>query len=259
MRTQKMLSLAVGAFAVASIAAGSLLFRDGSDSSASALGLTDTEVTQIAATFQATPEADRETYLEKLATNLGVDLDALKEAISNTNLQTIDEKLADGSITKERADAARQRIANGETFFGIGSPGGRHGGPGEVRGFGIHASPEELAAFFGLDAAALRTEMQTKSLQTIASANGKSTDELKSFLTEQFNERLAQAVADGRITQEQADAKTQTFTAGLDEEIAEVHTKGRHGPRGGIPGGTPEMTPDASPEAVPSPTTSTDQ
>ena len=249
MKSQKLLSLGAGVVAVASIAAGSLLFVDGSDTSASALGLSDGRVSQIATTLAATPEEDREAYLQKLATNLGVDLAKLKEAIKNTNLQTLDEKVADGSITQERADAQRARIEAGEMSFGIGGPGGRHGrtgGPGGPGGFGIHGSPEELATFFGLDAATLRTELQTKSLATIASEQGKSVDELKAFLTTQFTESLAQAVADGRITQAQADEKSAAFTTGLDERIAEIHAKGARGPRGGMPGMSPEATPSVT-------------
>ena len=92
---------------MASIAAGSLVFADGSDTSASALGLTDTQVTQIAAQVSATAEADREAYLAKIAANLGVDVAKLKEAIAKANLDTLDEKVADGSITQERAEAMR--------------------------------------------------------------------------------------------------------------------------------------------------------
>ena len=245
MKSQKLLSLGAGVVAVASIAAGSLLFADGSDTTASALGLSDSQVSQIATTFAATPEEDREAYLQKLAANLNVDLNALKEAIKNTNLQTLDEKVADGSITQERADAQRERIESGETFFGIGGPGGRHGGgPGGQAGFGMQGSPEELAAFFGIDAATLRTEQQTKSLATIASENGKSSEELKAFLTARLNESLAEAVTAGRITQAQADEKAAAFAAGIDEKVAEVHAKGAgvRGPRGGMPGGPPSDT-----------------
>ena len=98
----------------------------------------------------------------------------------------------------------------------------------------------------GLDAATLRTELQTKSLATIASEHGKSVDELKAFLTTQFTESLAQAVADGRITQAEADEKSAGFAQRLDEEINEIHAKGARGPRGGMPGMPPEATPSVT-------------
>lgn len=237
MMNQKLLSLGVGAVAVAAIAAGSLAFNSGSDTTASALGLSDAQVTQIAANVAATPEADREAYIARLAANLGVDVEKLKDAVDQTNIQTIDEQVAAGTLPQERADAMKERIANGETFFGVGGkggPGGRHGGPG---GFRMGANAEELATFFGLDAATLRTELQTKSLATIASEHGKSRDELKAFLTSQAQEHLAQAVADGRLTQQQADEKAAEMAERLDEEIDEVHTgRGPKGMSGEMPG-----------------------
>lgn len=233
MQNQKLLSLGIGAVAVAAIAAGSLAFNSGSDSSASALGLSDAQVNQIAVNVAATPEEDREAYIAKLAANLGVDVAKLKEAIAQTNTQTIDEQVAAGSLSQERADALKERIANSETFFGVGGrggPGGRHGRPG---GFGMGVEHEALATFLGIDAATLRTEMQTKSLATIASEHGKSRDELKAFLTAQVKERLAEAVAAGRMTQEEADKKAAECTERLDEQIDEVHSgrgsKGMHG------------------------------
>ena len=239
MKNQKLLSLGLGAVAVAAIAAGSLAFNSGSDTTASALGLSDAQVTQIAANVAATPEEDREAYIAKLAANLGVDVDKLKDAIDQTNIQTIDEQVAAGTLPQERADALKERIANGETFFGMGGkggPGGRHGGLGGPGGFGMGANADELAAFFGIDAATLHTELQTKSLATIASENGKSREELTAFLTSQMQEHLTQAVADGRITQAQADEKAADMAERIAEEIDEVHT-GR-GPKG-MPGAMP--------------------
>ena len=235
MKSQKLLSLGLAAVAVSAIAAGSLAFQDGSDSSASALGLTDGQVTQIAATFQATPSEDREAYLQKIADNLGVDLADLKAAIGKANTDTLDEKVADGSIPQERADAIRDQLATGDTFFGRGpggpgGPGGRHGGPGG------HVEGAAVAGFLGIDEATLRTESETKSLATIASEHGKSADELKAFLTSEVQSSLAEKVADGTISQSQADAKLAEFSARLDEEINEIHAGGP-----GKPGARPEL------------------
>ena len=236
MKNQKLLSLGVAAVAVASIAAGSLVFSDGSDNSASALGLTDGQVEQIALNFQATPSEEREAYLQKIADNLGVDVAKLKEAIGAANTATLDEKVAAGSITQEQADAMREHLATGDMFFfgghGPGGPGG-HGMGGPI---GLAANGEELAAFLGIDAATLHTELETKSLATVASENGKSTDELKAFLTSEAQASLAAKVAAGDITQAEADAKVAELNARLDEEINEVHAPGMGGPRGPRPG-----------------------
>ncbi|MBK7328213.1 MAG: hypothetical protein IPI85_03670 [Dehalococcoidia bacterium] len=168
MKSQKLLSLGVAAVAVASIAAGSLVFSDGSDSTASALGLSDSQVEQIALNVANTAEADRDAYLQKIADNLGVDLAKLKDAIGKANVSTLDEKVAAGSMSQERADAMREKLASGDSFFmgGKGGPGG-HGGM-ERGSRGMSTASAEVASFHGLDAATLRTELQTKSLVTIA-------------------------------------------------------------------------------------------
>ena len=246
MKTPKLLSLGFAAIAVASIAAGSLIFVDGSDTSASALGLTDSQVNSIAANVAATPAEDREAYLQKIATALGVDLAKLKEAIATANVQTLDEQVADGTITQEHADEMRERLASGDTFFfggrGPGSPGHGHGGPG------AGVSGEELAAFLGIDVATLRTEQATKSLATIATEHGKSVDALKSFLTSELTNSLAERVAAGDITQAQADEKLAELTANLDAKVNEIHAPGLKGPRGPRPGGPmPPTTTSASP------------
>lgn len=247
MRSQKLLSLGAAAVAVTSIAAGSLLFRDGSDSTASALGLSDSQVEQIALNVANTAEADRDAYLQKIADNLGVDLAKLKEAIGKANTATLDEKVADGSMTRERADAMREKLASGDSFFfggkgGHGGPGG-HSGPDGHRDHGTGAEGAAVAGFLGIDEATLRTELETKSLATVATEHGKSTDELKAFLTSEKQADLAERVAAGDLTQAEADEKLAEFQERIDEEINEVHTPRGEGERSAHMGGQAPAAP----------------
>ena len=246
MKNNKLISLGAGVAAVASIAGGTLFALSSNSGSSSALGLSSSELQTIATNVAATPQQDRDAYIAKLAANLGVDVQKLKDAINKTNTQVIDEKVADGSLTQDRADALKQRIANGDTFFGIGDgrggpggPGGDHGGRG-FGGPGMGGDQASLATFLGIDEATLRTELQTKSLATVATDHGKSRDQLKTFLTDSVKTALAQAVTDGKLTQAQADERLTQFTTNLDTEIDEVHTPGDHGPRDGMtpPNGT---------------------
>lgn len=251
MKNQKLISIGAGMAAIASIAGGSLFALSSTSGSSSALGLSDSELNVIATNVAATPEEDRDAYIAKLAANLGVDVDKLKAAIQTTNLQVLDEKVADGSIPQDRADEMRGRIESGDSFFfgvgGKGGPGGHGmggpgaGGPGMGKpGMGVNA--EELSSFLGIDAATLRTEQEAKSLATIATEHGKTRDQLKEFLTTSARASLAQGVTDGKITQAQADERLADFSANLDAEIDEVHTHtpGERGPRGGMtpPNGT---------------------
>jgi hypothetical protein len=115
------------------------------------------------------------------------------------------------------------------------------GGTG-IGGPGIGADAQALADFFGIDAATLRTELETKSLATIASEHGKSVDQLKALLSAEVQARLAEKVAAGDLTQEEADARLAEMQSRLDEEINEVHAHGPGQPRGP----RPEMAPSTN-------------
>lgn len=244
MKNQKLISIGAGMAAIASIAGGTLFALNSTSGSSSALGLSDGELNTIAANVAATPEADRDAYLTKLAANLGVDVEKLKSAIQASNLQVLDEKVTDGSIPQDRADEMRKRIESGNSFFfgvgGHGKPGeggpGSSGerGPGGPGGPGMGVNAEGLSTFLGIDAATLRSEQEAgKSLATIATEHGKTRDQLKAFLSASIKTSLAQGVSDGKITQAQADERLAAFTASVDDQIDEIHTPGERGPRGG--------------------------
>jgi len=180
-----------------------------------------------------TDEDPKQAYLESLAGRLGVDVATLEQAIRDTNLEQVDRLLEQGVITEEQAQALRERIENAESvWFGV-RPHfrGRFGGPGLCGVAG-----EELADFLGTDVATLREELASgMTLAEVAEAHGKSRDELKAFLTEQFQEKLDEAVAAGRLTEEEAQEKLDTFTSNLDTLIDREFPAGRgfgrhHGP-----------------------------
>lgn len=225
---------AVGAL---SIVGGSLVYAQ-----------TPTTTPTTPSSTQQTPRQapDNSAYVATLAANLGVNADALKAALTKTNLAEIAKLEAAGTITKAQADQMRQHVndaaAAGHFDFGIhgpgmgkGGPGGDRGGPGGMRG----DDPAALATFLGVTADQLRTEMMagTSSLAQIAQTHGKSRDQLKVFLTTQTQARFAKGVTDGRLTQAQADEMLKQFTANLDAHIDQVG-----GPRGG-PGGGRGMGP----------------
>ena len=233
-----MLSLAVGsAIAVAGLVGGgiSLAMNDNSPhGSTSSVG-----------TNQTTQSDD---WIKALATKLGKTEQELRDAIKQTNLDFLDKAVADGKLTKDQADKIRQRIesSNGSGPFGFGI--GRHGagpngmGPGKggVFGFGpLMQAGDDFAKFLGMNSAAdLRTEMQSgKSLSDIASAHGKSRDDLKKYITDTANKLASDAVSSGKLTQAQADAMKQQLANNLDK-IIDMKPGSQGGPhmRGGQPG-----------------------
>ena len=96
-------------------------------------------------------------------------------------------------------------------------------------------SAEELAAFLGITEDELRTELEADgaTLATVAAAHGQSREALITFLTEQKQASLAERVAAGDLTQEEADAKLAEFTENVDEIVdGSGLGRGFHGPRG---------------------------
>ena len=112
-----------------------------------------------------------------LAEALGITAAELQTAEQTAYVAGIDQALAEGLITQAQADALKQ----GSGAFG------RFGG-------------REMHGFFGL---AGDTTLDPNAL--LADALGITTDELQAARVKAQDQALAQAVTDGRITQEQAD------------------------------------------------------
>jgi len=80
-----------------------------------------------------------------------------------------------------------------------------------VRG-SMFANNEELLAMLNLSAEELKAQLKEgKTLEAIIEAQGASKDEVVDLLVKQQQERLAQAVKDGKLTQEQADKQEETL------------------------------------------------
>ncbi len=241
MKNRTMLSFAAGsAIAVAGLIGGTVAMATDDSPPAS---------TQVAALDQAGATRAGE-FITALAANLGVDEQTLRDAIKKTSLGMLDEAVADGRLTQEQADALRTRIESGEGgmfgFGGKGFAGKGFGHDGDRGGMGPSFMGDGgLATFLGIDSETLRSELAGGStLAEVAAAHGKSRDELKAFLTSEINERLDQAVSEGRLTQERADemkAKhAEDLDAMIDRETPAGGPGGGHGGHSfrGMPGGS---------------------
>ncbi len=214
-----------------------------------------------AQTPTATPTREQraEEQLNRFAQNLGVDVTRVKEAMKQTALQHVDEALAAGRITAEQAQQAKDAINSGQFpgmggfgFGGRGGPGGKHGGFGGPGGLGgvLKQGNEALATFLGVTPETLRTELQGKSLADVATAHGKTADQLKTFITAEAEKKAQEAVTAGKLTQDQATQMLTAMKANLDQMITMVHPTGTPGERGFRFG--PRMQPGTAPSAAPS-------
>lgn len=171
-------------------------------------------------------------FKSKLAENLGISDGELDTAIDQTQVDIIDEKLAAGDITQERADALKERIANGEDvpfpFFGDG-PRLHLGEPG----VGL---VESAASVLGMDVADLITELRAdKSMNDVAAEKGLSAEDFKAQVLADVKTRLDEKVASGDITQEMADNVYTRLTENVDDLLNNNTFEGRlpfgpHGP-----------------------------
>jgi polyhydroxyalkanoate synthesis regulator phasin len=159
----------------------------------------------IAAT-QLSPNEESRAVLDDAAKQLGVDpaklSDALKQALENR----IDRAVEDGTLTKEQADAMKERVEADDfpLFAGplLGHP--HRGG----FGFRMHGfrDLDAAAAFLGVTEAQLRESLEGgKTLAEVAKAKGKSVDALVSAIVAAATKRLDEAVEEGRMTKAQRD------------------------------------------------------
>lgn len=190
----------------------------------------------------ATGDSLRESFLSRLADNLGISRDKLDQAITTTGDQTIDEAVTNGDLTQQQGDALKQRIADGH-FFSFGN---RHARIGRAL-FGHGEGLDTIASTLGITTDELQSELQSGStLEQIITNHGSSVDTVVQALVAQAKTDLDQAVADGKLTQSQADQ----LLANLPDRLTQMIQNGFPGPCG--PGGNHQTNPnDATPQATP--------
>ena len=169
----------------------------------------------------------------------GATVDAVIDFMAQRIAEKLDQAVADGKISADQATeklaSFRERAASfltGHRFDGAGYQGGRShrsAGPKIARGV-IGATAQVL----GLEVSAVVEELKTgETLAGILAENGESTDAVIDQVTARVEEKLAEAVEAGRVTQEKADAHLAKIqdaaTALLNKEgLLNALTHGRH-------------------------------
>ena len=145
--------------------------------------------------------------IDDAAAELGVEPSALSDALKEALKNRVDAAVEDGRLTQEQGERLKDRIDANETpFLGLG-PGFGHGPFGDDAP-GHHGAKLDLdaaASYLGLTTDELRTSLvDGKTLAEIAAEEGKSVDGLVQQLVDAAEKRIDEAVADGRLTEEQA-------------------------------------------------------
>jgi len=180
----------------------------------------------IAASGAWSPSEERKAVIEDAARQLGVDPDALSDALKQALENRIDAAVEAGRITEEQADALKERLeSSGDVplLGGFGHFG--HFGP-HFGHFGHVGSLEAAAEYLGLSAAELRERLEEATLAEIAKDRGKSVDGLTKALVTAAETRIDEAVAAGRLSKEQA----AELKAALPDRVEAFVTGGHRGP-----------------------------
>jgi hypothetical protein len=184
----------------------------------------------VAATKEASPQAESSAVIADAASQLGISSEKLSSALKASLEKRVDAAVAAGELTQAEGTALKQRIEAGE----IPLIAGPRGGPGAHRGGpGLDAA----ASYLGLTTAELRTQLESgKTLAQVASAEGKSAAGLIAAMVADAKQHLAAAVAAGRLTEAQA----QAMLADLEARITDLVDNGRPS------GPPPAMAPPSS-------------
>ena len=115
-------------------------------------------------------EEEQQAVIDDAAKRLGVEPEALENALEGALGARLDEAVKEGRLTEEQAAELKERLKDGTLPLFGGR--GHHG-----HGFGLHG-PElfgAAATFLGVTEAELRTQLEAgKSLADVAAAEGKS-------------------------------------------------------------------------------------
>jgi polyhydroxyalkanoate synthesis regulator phasin len=143
-------------------------------------------------------------FLDRVAQIAGVDAQKLKDSIKQASQEEVDQKVKEGKLSQEEAGVIKKNMDEGN-FYGFGM--GVRGPKGPMIEKGIMAPDfEDISTFLGITPTDLKDQIRNgKTLLEVAKDKGKSEADLKSFLTNKFDENLKQAVTDGKLTQAEAD------------------------------------------------------
>jgi hypothetical protein len=173
----------------------------------------------IAASGRLSPEQESRAFLDDAAARLGVEPSELRDALKEALESRVDAAVEAGRLTEAQGDVLKERIEASEAPFLHGGPGLALLGPWPRGHHEQHDHLEAAAAYLGIDGSELRDRLVGgETLADVARAEGKTPGGLVQALVAEATSRLDEAVADGRLTQERADAMAET----LEERITDL-------------------------------------
>ena len=184
----------------------------------------------IAASDMFSGNEESRAIIDDAASQLGVEPSDLSDALKQALKNRIDEAVDEGRLSDEMADELKERI-DADEYPLLGGP-RFHAGPAFGH-FGLRFELLDTAAsYLGMTEAELRAALREKTLAQIAKEHGKTTAGLVQQLVATQTKRIDEAVADGKLTNEQAaqikDGLDERTEALVNAELRGVHDGERH-------------------------------
>lgn len=149
---------------------------------------------------------------ETIAEILGISVEEYDAAVEEARGQVVDEALAEGWLTEDQAERMQERFDNG-----VGARGMRGMG---FMGRGATSLIDVAAEKMGMSVQDLRAELQDgKSIADVAGEKGVDTQDIIDTYLAELETSLADAVAEGKITQKQADWQLQQATERAPDQL----------------------------------------
>ncbi|MCB1248224.1 MAG: hypothetical protein KDB36_02385 [Acidimicrobiales bacterium] len=129
--------------------------------------------------------------------------------------QALDDLVADGTLTTEQADAVANKLAESRPERGPGGP----GGPGHGR-HGKGPGLEAAATALGIEPSELMTQLRDgKTIAQVAADKGVDVQTVIDAMVADMSTHLDEEVAEGDLTQEEADARKAEATERITEMV----------------------------------------
>jgi polyhydroxyalkanoate synthesis regulator phasin len=175
-------------------------------------------------------------FKEALAGILGISVDDYNAAVDKAEQQVVDQAVTEGWLTQDQAEMLQWRLDQAPAGAGLGMGMGR--GFGEMgRGMGLTGdSLMSIAADkLGMKLTELLTELQGgKTIADVAKEKSVDTQTIVDAYLAKVKEKLDQSVANGDITQKQADYQLEQAKTRATDQLDNTwqgfdHGGGRHG------------------------------
>ncbi len=174
-------------------------------------------------------------FLNRLANNLGITPDKLQQGLKTTADQEIDNAVANGRITQDQANKAKQNVDNGNGLSAFTRFFGRRIQDRDLLRFGTW---NDLASELGMSPQDLSSQLKSgKTLKQIISDQNKTVDDVVNAVAAKVQQTLDAQVTAGKLTQ----SREATILANLKTRLTDVINNG---------GPTPHTHGGATPSGV---------